>query len=275
MKILFTVESYLPARNGMQEVVSQLAERLVKRGHAVTIATSANKDRQSDLINGVKIRSFNISGNYATGYAGDLQSYQDYLLMSDFDVIANFAAQQWATDLVFPIIDRIKSRKIFVPTGFSGLNTALYAEYYKQMEQWLHSYDMNVFLSHTYRDIVFAKKAGIKNYVIIPNGAAAEEFQTAEEDGLKKKLGVDEDSFLVLHVGTFTGVKGHFEAIHIFNRAKIRKAVLLLAGNDPGKRTGLMKVKNFVKGIVAGFSKLRPAGVPYYRLLAFISNYLY
>jgi hypothetical protein len=39
MKILHLVESYLPARNGMQ-VVTQLSTRLVEKGHQVTVVTS-------------------------------------------------------------------------------------------------------------------------------------------------------------------------------------------------------------------------------------------
>ena len=45
MKILHTVESYLPARHGMSEVVRQVSERLVAKGHEVTVATSTPSAR--------------------------------------------------------------------------------------------------------------------------------------------------------------------------------------------------------------------------------------
>jgi glycogen synthase len=45
MKILHLVESYLPARNGMQEVVTQLSTRLVEKGHQVTVVTSYDERR--------------------------------------------------------------------------------------------------------------------------------------------------------------------------------------------------------------------------------------
>jgi len=63
MKILHTVESYLPSRHGMQEVVTQLSEKLVLMGHDVTVATSYDENRKSNIINGVKIADFNIKGN--------------------------------------------------------------------------------------------------------------------------------------------------------------------------------------------------------------------
>ena len=40
MKILHTVELYHPSQGGMQEVVKQISERLVKLGHEVTVATT-------------------------------------------------------------------------------------------------------------------------------------------------------------------------------------------------------------------------------------------
>ena len=42
MKILHTVEYYAPSVGGAQEVVRQISERMVQRGHQVTVATTAN-----------------------------------------------------------------------------------------------------------------------------------------------------------------------------------------------------------------------------------------
>lgn len=44
-------------------------------------------------------------------------------------------------------------------------------------------------------------------------------------------MGIPEDAFLVLHVGSYTGVKGHREAVEIFLRAGIAKSYLLLVGD--------------------------------------------
>lgn len=275
MKILFTVEAYLPARNGMQEVVSQLSERLVKKGYDITIATSAHKERQAAVINGVHIREFDVQGNAVQGYSGEAGVYQLYLLEADFDVVVNFAAQQWATDLALPILKKIKGKKVFVPTGFSGLNLPVYQEYYQQMKGWLHDYDMNVFLSDTYRDIVFAKQAGVRNLVIIPNGASADEFLQQTGVDVRQALHIPASSMLILHVGTFTGAKGQLEALRIFNKARIRNSVLLLAGNSPAAGGLTSKIKNFIKFGLSLFTAHRPVGAGYYRLMAAWSNWLY
>ncbi|NLE04935.1 MAG: glycosyltransferase family 4 protein, partial [Crenarchaeota archaeon] len=232
MKILHTVEFYEPSIGGMQEVVKQLSEILVKKGHSVTVATSYDPKRTNNPINGVTIKEFDISGNLVRGMTGPIKEYENFLLNSDFDIITNFAAQQWATDIMLPIMPDISTKKVFVPTGFSGLFLPEYKEYFEKMKNWLKLYDRNVFLSNTYRDIDFARKNGVKNIVIIPNGASSEEFSSETTMDIRKELGISKKQFLILHVGSHTGLKGHSEAIEIFRRTNLKNAVLVIVGRE-------------------------------------------
>jgi glycosyltransferase involved in cell wall biosynthesis len=235
MKILHTVEFYHPSVGGMQEVVKQLSERLVAMGHDVTVATTRLSERQSQVLNGVKIVEFEISGNAVRGMIGETQRYVDYLVNSDFDVITSFAAQQWATDLTLDVLDRIKAKKVFVPTGFSGLYDEHYHGYFEKMKTWMKGYDMNVFLSDDYRDVNFAKANGIEKRILIPNGAGEDEFLKPSPIDVRGMLGIGPDDLLVLNVGSHTGVKGHREAIEIFQKANLPSgATLLIIGNDLG-----------------------------------------
>jgi glycosyltransferase involved in cell wall biosynthesis len=104
------------------------------------------------------------------------------------------------------------------------------------MSDWMKKYDMNVFLSNDYRDVNFARKIGVpvKKTVIIPNGAGADEFLDKSKIYIRQRLGIPNDHFLILHVGSHTGVKGHKEAIEIFSRAKIRNSTLFIVGNVLG-----------------------------------------
>ncbi len=233
MKILHTVESYLPARHGMSEVVRQISERLVARGHDVTVATRSDPARTGDSIEGVKVRGFDVQGKSAVGVWGDVSGYQRYLLASDADVIVNFAAQQWATDLMLPLLPQLKARKVFVPTGFSALGDPTFAAYFAAMGEWMRSYDTCVFLSDSYRDIDFARREGVERIAIIPNGAAAEEFERPRDPGLRARLGIPEDDLLILHVSGYLSVaKGQAEALEIFSHSDLRQATLLLVSPD-------------------------------------------
>ncbi len=238
MKILHTVESYLPSRHGMQEAVSRISERLAQAGHEVTVATSAHPDRKEPLINGVRVEGFALAGSMVKGYRGDLgeqERYRRLLIEGGFDVVVNFAAQQWATDLALPILDDIRAKKILVPTGFSGLYLPKYRNYFLQMPGWMLQYDKNVFLSDTYRDARFAEEHGIKNRILIPNGAAEEEFLAEYPFSIRERTGTDSGAFLVLLVGSHTGKKGHEEAIRIFDAAHMSNATLLIIATDPDR----------------------------------------
>ena len=136
MKILHTVESYNPDVSGMSEVVGQISTALVAMGHDVTVACSAREHRTDFEVGGVKIIQFKIRGQYACGITGvDMAQYQDYVLNSDFDIITNFAAQQWATDLLLPILPKISAAKVFVPTGFSKFYANEFKEYFDKLKR--------------------------------------------------------------------------------------------------------------------------------------------
>lgn len=232
MKIVHCVESYFPAVGGMQEVVKQLSERLAALGHDVTVMTRFHPNRNFSTLNGVKIESFKIEGNPKSAVTDEENRYVNALLLTDADVVCFFAAQQWATDLVLPVLDKIPAKKVSVPTGYSGLYWPEFKEYFEKMRTYIHGYDMNVYLSDDYRDINFARENGVSKICLIPNGAAADEFLPDNGISIRKELNIPNDHFLILHVGSYTGWKGHREAVEIFLKANIKKATLLMIGNN-------------------------------------------
>lgn len=238
MRILHTVEFYSPSVGGAQEVVKQISERLVKQGHDVTVATSHLSERKYSIINGVRIKEFKVSGNAVSGFSGEIDNYKEFLINSDFDIMMNYAAQQWTTDLVLPMLKDISAKKVLVPCGFSGLYLQDYKQYYQNMKDWLGLYDACVYPSDNYRDINFARRLGVNNSVLIPNGAGEDEFSQETSINIRSLLKIPQDHFLILHVGSHTGMKGHKEAIEIFKRAKIRHSSLLIVGNDFGNGCG-------------------------------------
>ncbi|MEI6296922.1 MAG: glycosyltransferase family 4 protein [bacterium] len=224
MTILHTVKSYSSLAGGMYEVVRQISENLKKRGHEITIASCRKPDNYSSNIN---VELFDFSKE------NEIKRYQDYLIDSDFDIITNFAAQQPMTDLMLPILQKIKAKKVFVPTGFNALQSKTHKTYFENMKTWLAQYDLNIFLSNNYQDINFARINNVpeSKITIIPNGASKEEFFDIKTLNIKEKLKINKNNLLILHVGSFTGVKGHYEAIEIFSKANIKNATLLLIGN--------------------------------------------
>lgn len=235
MKILFGSQFYSPSIGGVQEVMRRLAEALVKNGHEVTIATSTSHERNFDTLNGVKIEEFEISGNYVSGMSGELDAYQNFVLEGNFDLIMMMAAQQWAFDALWPILDKFsKTRTVFIPCGFSGFYDPAYAQYFSEMPEILRKIDHLVFHSTNYRDINFAKEHGINSFSVIPCGASEEHFDSATDHEFRARHNISENSFLFLTVGTFTGLKGHLEIVMAFERLVLpieKTATLILNGN--------------------------------------------
>lgn len=231
MKILHLVEFYSPSVGGAQEVVKQLSEHMVLMGHSVTVATTKLSERQERKINGVIIRDFSISGNSVNGFKGEIDNYKNFLISSNFDVIMVYAAQQWTADLFFEVMKNVNGRKVFVPCGFSALYDPLYTDYFEKMPSILNRFDATVYLSNDYRDINFARKHGIKNIRIIPNGVDEREFLNPPESNIRKKLGIPNTHFLILTIGSHTGLKGHLESFQIFKKLKMSHLTLLIIGN--------------------------------------------
>jgi len=234
MRILFSCEFYAPSVGGAQEVVRQVSERLVERGHQVTVATGKSAGRNDRTINGVRVEGFAISGNAVRGFEGEVGRYHQFLLHSQFDVMMNYAAQQWATDLVLPLLERLSCVKVLNPCGFSGLYDPLYAQYFLQMPKFLSQYDHLIFCGSNYRDVSFSRAEGIENISIIPNGASEAEFHRERDLSFRKRHDIGSDDLLFLTVGNLVESKGHLDVANAFLAADFegRPATLILNGNE-------------------------------------------
>src|SRR3954462_6732295 len=105
LRILHAVEFYAPSVGGAQEVIRQVSGRLAARGHDVTVATTHLRERRVDVIDGVRIEGFDVRGNAVRGIEGDVERYRRFVLDGGFDVVMTYAAQQWTTDALLPILE--------------------------------------------------------------------------------------------------------------------------------------------------------------------------
>lgn len=259
MKILHTVESYFPLKNGMAEVVRQISENLVESGHEVYVATSYCDNRDFCEFNGVKIVQFKISGNLVNGILGEQSEYINYIIENNFDILTNFAAQQWATDICLLHLNKIKAKKFLVPTGFSSLYNPLYKNYYNDILGYVNKYDKVIFLSENYRDINYLKENEFENYVVIPNGASKKEFDQKYDFNLRSYLGINSNLKVILHVGSYTEIKGHKEALDIFLRLKNKNTVIVFVGENFFYDLGIKFASKFHWGRYFSFTRiLRP-----------------
>lgn len=241
MKILFCSEFFYPSIGGVQEVIKQLAVRFSRAGHQVEIATTFLNTRKNDFYEDIKINSFHVSGNYSNGITGDVSSYIDFVLNSDFDLIFIYAAQQWTLDGLIGFLDKVKAKKVLVPCGFSGLYLEQYKAYFNLMPKVLSQFDQLVFHSQNYRDYEFAKEKSSVLMQMIPNAADNNEF-AIQKNGFRDKYQIATDDFVLLTVGSLNGSKGHLEVAESFALLDSEKSlVLILNGNHPRGQISLNK----------------------------------
>lgn len=238
MRILLACELFHPSVGGVQEVMRQIGERFAQRGHEVVVATTYLPERTSSNVAGMAVEAFRISGNLVAGMLGDVERYRDFVLRQDYDVLLVKAVQQWTFDALIPVLGDIRKPKVLIPCGFSALFDPRYADYYRMMPVWLRQFDRLIFYASKYRDIDMARAHGLTNISIVPNGADGREFNTRKDSTFRSRYGIPEDAFLVMTVGSLTGLKGHAELAAAFEKCHFgdRNACLLLIGDTPRSR---------------------------------------
>lgn len=229
MRILHTVQMYDPVVGGSEEVVKQLSERLTSRGHQVTVATRPDPRRKSTVIKGVKVAEFDIRGNSVFGLHGNVAAYQEFLRRGQFDVMMNYAAQIWSTDIALPMLEVLSYKKVFVPCGYSGLYDVHYKQYFSKLPDYLKLYDRLIYLSPNYQDSKFGETHQLTNGVVIPNAASEDEF-TSPTVGFRKKYGIT-TKYMLLSVANHYPAKGHGFVINSWKKLHRSDVTLVIIGD--------------------------------------------
>jgi glycosyltransferase involved in cell wall biosynthesis len=213
LRVLATVERYAPAIGGAERVVQRVAEGLAARGHDVHVLTGGRPEEVEH--NGVRVHRVAVSGNEARGIDGDQATVLDTIERVAPDLVFNYAAQTWATDCCFALLERERRpRMVLAPCGFSGLGRRRYRRYFQAMPSRLRRYDALILHSTVYQDWKFASEAGAERIVIVPNGAdLPAPRQHAAGEGQGEQLAVT--------VGSHVLSKGH---------AQFARAIGVLAG---------------------------------------------
>ncbi|MCK4791819.1 MAG: glycosyltransferase, partial [Desulfobacteraceae bacterium] len=259
LSILHTVEFYSPHVGGAEQVVQQLSERLAKRGHNVTVATTRLAERTFDQLNGVQIEEFDVWGSIARGFTGsDIARYQQFLLKHPADIMMNYAAQQWATDLAFDTLASTSNRRINIiaPCGYSALSDSKtlqdpqFADYFnKVISTYLPKYDAAVYHSGLYQDYEFAQNHGFKNSVIIPNGVCEGEFSQPPKVSFRQKYKIA-TKYLGLCVANFYPGKGQEKIIECARQMNRPDFTMVFIGKEGSE---LRKLYELASGLNVSF----------------------
>ncbi|MBI5799635.1 MAG: glycosyltransferase [Verrucomicrobia bacterium] len=247
LNLLHTVEFYAPHTGGAELVVQQLSERLARRGHRVTVATTKLPDRAFRELNGVGIVEFAVSGKLAEGVNGEFARYQQFLREFNCDVMMNYAAQQWATDLAMPLLQELRPRRanVLAPCGYSALadaGTLRWPQFRAYFQDFLPAvlplYDAAVYHSATYQDFAFGERLGLKNGLVIPNGTDTDEFTRPLAVNFREKYRLTTRHF-GLCVANFMPGKGQERVLETVRRMARPDFTMVFIGHDGGTLAAL------------------------------------
>ncbi len=247
LSILHTVEFYYPHGGGAETVVQQISERLVKRGHRVTVATTRLDNRTFHELNGVNIVEFSIKGSIGNGmYGDDIMRYKEFLRNHPSDVMMNYAAQQWATDLAFDALPMRKNKvNIIAPCGYSALSNGRtlrcpqFADYFNRIIPFvLPQYDAAIYHSSLYQDYEYAQNHGFTNGLVISNGVDENEFSQPPKVNFREKYNI-KTLFLGLCVANYYTGKGHDRVIECIRQMNRKDFTMVFIGKEGDQLAGL------------------------------------
>lgn len=204
MKIIFTVNTYYPLKDGVQFVTQYLAEGLAKKGHNVIVITSSitcDNAPEHEFYNGVEIYRVKAAVKH-TFNIGEKKEVKKLImtLTENSDALVNVCTQTALTDWTFPLLKHIKCKKILYIHGIMDLklrladfssvkdiahrlwNVIRYKIYYRHNKKYIKNYD-EITQLHQYDsgNLFFEKKYKL-NSNIMENAAANEFFEVYEKN---------------------------------------------------------------------------------------------
>lgn len=249
MKLLFTVNTYMPKRDGVQFVTKYLAEGLVRKGHSVDLITRQCRELteiNDEVINGVHVMRWNANTQH-TIHKGDKKEYQKYIIENadKYDCMINVGTQTSFVDWMLPIIDEVKCHKILYLhsiwdfkyhkndfANLSNLGKKIWANirwriYYSKWGKAFKKFDNVVQLhSFDYAYTFFKNKYDIES-IVIENAAEDEFFDETVDANIELP-----DKYF-LNVSNYMDRKNQMQTLKSFLNADISKDFeLVLIGSD-------------------------------------------
>lgn len=238
MKVVITVNTYYPLKDGVQSVTGYLAEGLSSKGHEVVVITSKNGNKDVEIHNNVKILRIEYEVKW-TLYRGDKKKFQQTLLheVSNADVLINVCTQTPLTDWSYPLLDSVKCRKILYLHGihennwksssFSQLshnlvNNIRWTLYYLTIGKYMAKYDKVTQLHRfDYGYSYFKKRFNINSNIM----------ENAAESIFFKKTNLCIDNHYAISVANYMKRKNQEMILRSFYKAQVKDYGLVLIGS--------------------------------------------
>lgn len=246
MKILQVSSLFPPHVGGIEHHVETLSNKLVEKGHEVTVYTSnVPKSKRHEVINGVEIYRFQslfspLNNQFIPGLFFKLISKNRFEIIhvhSHLHISSNIA-----------VFSKIFIKRPIVLTShgtvnYEGWKNLINVLYNKTMAKWmLKSIDRIIALSSKQADILENLGADSSNITIIPHGIDLSQINLTGDTEKFKNLYRLNDKNIILFVGGLIPRKGINYLIEAMKYVKFDSVLLIVGGElqgHPGVKEGL------------------------------------
>lgn len=251
MNILIAVKNYWPSSGGVQSVTKYMAEGLVKKGHQVSVLTRMEPNTPiEEEYNDVKIFRVKQTSIFKFNF-GDKALFQKFILGHSWDTVISVCAQSYSAEWMFPILDKIKARKILYMHGMRGSSIDLpridsfrtfmkeailvnwWNLYFKRNWKYIKKYDAAIHLFSNDSSFSYFKAKGYLHNYAIANSCDSVFFEENEDCGILDKYGISKPYFI--QVANYDGCKNHLLSVKSFLQADSGDAELVLIGSSGNK----------------------------------------
>jgi len=245
MRVLIATFSFPPEKDGVAMASAACAQIFCRKGWSVDVATFRLVTARSLADwQGICGHEFAIFGtpHFRDSYRGSLDSYREFLLSDQWDVII-FQGYSWPLDLAVPLLDRISAKKVLVSHGYGALiwtpvpkfpfglgALALSVLRSLRMLRWMKKVDRWVFLSprtdlRSFYDHWLARKMHHPGVMVIPNGLNT--TQRGVGSRFRQAFGIPADVLVFLCVGYFSRGKNQKMALQAYRQAALPNSRLV------------------------------------------------
>lgn len=258
MKIVFTVNTYYPLKDGVQAVTQYHAEGLVKLGYKVVVITGKHGTcKEEEYVNGVRIIRKDVYTKHAI-HRGNKEEYRRTVLdeCKDSNVMINVCTQNAFTDWVLDILDDINCKKILYMHGmiefkwnkynFTSLfrftskvwNNLRWRLYYFYMPKYMKKYDCIVNL-HEFDDATeYCKKHGMNKYIVLENAV-----DTIFLNNESNKQASDSQREYFICISNYTQIKNQELVLESFYKLNNNNYKLVFIGSSETEYLEKLKKK--------------------------------
>jgi len=184
------------------------------------------------VIDGVRVVSFNVRGNLASGMSGELERYRQFVRSGAWDLVVNHGILEWPTDAILENVAGYPWPSVVVTHGLLTVARPMFRSYFKKLSEGLRHYGAWLCVSSRSEEMSFAQKYGLARPQVITNGVDLAVWGRPSL-GMRNRWGIGEAKWIVNvsnHYGNHH--KNHRMFFEIARHLKDTGARFTLIGNS-------------------------------------------